>query len=82
MHLNKEEEEQRHINRLLETVNVLPSNLDLFLSDIFQQTIERAAQTTVPILQYVCLQVDEGGFDNPHEYLDILKEENSEEFRT
>lgn len=53
-------------------------NLDLFCRDI-STNFERAADHCSNIA--VCLlQVDEGGFDT-HEYLDILKEENSEEFQ-
>ena len=48
------------------------------MSDI-STNFERAADHCSNIA--VCLlQVDEGGFDT-HEYLDILKEENSEEFQ-
>ncbi len=73
--LNKEEK-QRHINRL--RTGTCTIELGFILSDI-STNFERAADHCSNIA--VCLlQVDEGGFDT-HEYLDILKEENSEEFR-
>ena len=73
--LNKEEK-QRHINRL--RTGTCTIELGFVLSDI-STNFERAADHCSNIA--VCLlQVDEGGFDT-HEYLDILKEENSEEFR-
>ena len=73
--LNKEEK-QRHINRL--RTGACTIELGFVLSDI-STNFERAADHCSNIA--VCLlQVDEGGFDT-HEYLDILKEENSEEFR-
>ena len=73
--LNKEEK-QRHINRLRNGTCTI--ELGFVLSDI-STNFERAADHCSNIA--VCLlQVDEGGFDT-HEYLDILKEENSEEFR-
>ena len=73
--LNKEEK-QRHINRL--RTGTCTIELGFILSDI-STNFERAADHCSNIA--VCLlQVDEGGFDT-HEYLDILKEENSEEFQ-
>ena len=73
--LNKEEK-QRHINRL--RTGTCTIELGFILSDI-STNLERAADHCSNIA--VCLlQVDEGGFDT-HEYLDILKEENSEEFQ-
>lgn len=73
--LNKEEK-QRHINRL--RTGTCTIELGFILSDI-STNFERAADRCSNIA--VCLlQVDEGGFDT-HEYLDILKEENSEEFQ-
>ena len=73
--LNKEEK-QRHINRL--RTGTCTIELGFVLSDI-STNFERAADHCSNIA--VCLlQVDEGGFDT-HEYLDILKEENSEEFQ-
>lgn len=73
--LNKEEK-QRHINRL--RTGTCTIELGFILSDI-STNFERAADHCSNIA--VCLlQVDEGGFDT-HEYLDILKEENSEEIQ-
>ena len=73
--LNKEEK-QRHINRL--RTGTCTIELGFILSDI-STNFERAADHCSNIA--VCLlQVDEGGFDT-NEYLDILKEENSEEFQ-
>lgn len=73
--LNKEGK-QRHINRL--RTGTCTIELGFILSDI-STNFERAADHCSNIA--VCLlQVDEGGFDT-HEYLDILKEENSEEFQ-
>lgn len=73
--LNKEEK-QRHINRL--RTGTCTIEFGFILSDI-STNFERAADHCSNIA--VCLlQVDEGGFDT-HEYLDILKEENSEEFQ-
>ena len=70
------EEKQRHINRL--RTGTCTIELGFILSDI-STNFERAADHCSNIA--VCLlQVDEGGFDT-HEYLDILKEENSEEFQ-
>ena len=74
-HLNLEEK-QRHINRL--TKGKCTIELGFILSDI-STNFERVADHCSNIA--VCLlEVSEGEFDT-HEYLDILKEENSEEFQ-
>ena len=71
-----QEVKKRHIRRLREGKCTI--ELGFILSDI-STNFERAADHCSNIA--VCLlQVDEGGFDT-HEYLDILKEENSEEFQ-
>lgn len=73
--LNKEEK-QRHINRLRKGECTI--ELGFILSDI-STNFERVSDHCSNIA--VCmLQVDEGGFDT-HEYIDILKEENSETFQ-
>lgn len=73
--LNKEAKE-RHINRLRRGECTIEQGF--VLSDIatdFERVADHCSNIGVCLLQ-----VDEGGFDT-HEYLDILKEENSEEFR-
>ncbi len=73
--LNKEEK-QRHINRLRKGECTI--ELGFILSDI-STNFERVSDHCSNIA--VCmLQVDEGGFDT-HEYIGILKEENSETFQ-
>lgn len=70
------EEKHRHIDRLRGGRCTI--ELGFILSDI-STNFERVADHCSNIA--VCLlQIEEGGFDT-HEYLDILKEENSEEFR-
>ena len=67
---------RRHINRLRSGECTI--EMGFILTDLIT-SLERIADHCSNIA--VCLlQVDEGGFDT-HEYLDILKEENSEEFR-
>ena len=75
-HLNLEEK-QRHINRL--TKGKCTIELGFILSDI-STNFERVADHCSNIA--VCLlEVSEGEFDT-HEYLDILKEKNSDNFES